>query len=218
MKKIILLFLVVVCGCRSLPADTFEFDTIHKQRDYNYTIGETSTSWQLRLELKETMKTSGKNIGKIVISDKELTSGSGDNALWLPPSMLTFGIINLTGWPAYHESLTVLVEAKVYNTSGVLIDTFSAKASDWSVAACYYGFSPSGAHNRAYSGAYKKALDKVLSQIKNDDDLYNVLKKSADRAIAEQRKRDAEAKARAKKIEEQKKKHLNSVLSDLENL
>ena len=206
MKKTFILLCLALCGCRSLPADTFMFETDQKNENYRYEL-DASSPYYLRSGVEQALKTRGQKIGKVVISDQKVTSGSGDNVLWLTPSVLTLGIINLVGWPAYHASETSRVTAKVYNTSNQLVDSYTAYDSDWSFAACYYGFEMGDSMQRAYSGAYKKALNKVLKQIKDDDELYNILKGRADKEVAERRKREAE-----------KKKHLDNVMSDLENL
>jgi len=217
MKKYLLLACLILCSCRSLPADTYQFKTTQKNDNYRYVI-DSKYPTVLEEEVTKSLRTTGPKIGTVKISDHIVSKGSGDNVLWFTPTVLTLGIINLAGWPAYHESMNVRVKADVYDNGGKLVDTFSAIGSDWSLAACYYGFDLSDAKVRAHSGAYKEALEQVLTEIYNDRELPLILKGVADKKIAEERKKKAEEKARQEKLEAQKKKHLNSVMSDVEDL
>lgn len=217
MKKILLLCCLVLCGCRSLPASTYTFKATEKNDNYRYMFNNSYLS-TFEKEVLYALHTRGPKIGTIKFSDHTIDSGSVDNALWLPPTILTFGIINLTGWPAYHQSITVHVKAEVYDNYDNLVDTYTAIASDWSFAACYYGFGPIDAHTRAYNGAYRKALKQVLADIHNDKELPNTLKALADKKNKEQKKKEAAMKSEKEKKEAEKKQHLNNVMTDLENL
>ena len=217
MKKLLLLACLILCSCRTLPADTYTFKTTQKNNNYRYVIDSKYLSI-FDEEIQRSLRTTGTPIATVKISDQRISRGSVDNVLWLTPSILTLGIINLVGWPAYHESTSVRVKAEVYDNAGNLVDSYSSIGSDWSIAACYYGYDPGDAEKKAYNGAYKEALEQVLSDIYNDKELPKILKGIADKEIAERRKREAELKAEQEKIKAQKQKHLNNVMSDLENL
>lgn len=96
--------------------------------------------------------------------------------VWGAMSVVTLGTLNLLGMPAYHFKPYSEINVRVLDKSGKLVKRYQAIVEDSEYAALYWGYSL-GAGDDLLLRTYRKALDKVIDEMKNDYDyLYNKLK------------------------------------------
>lgn len=84
-------------------------------------------------------------------------------------SILTFGFINLAGFPFASQSWTVELEARIYTLSQRPVKTYSFTSSDTEFGALYWGFVSSSnteADSELRETAYLKALLNALEKLR----------------------------------------------------
>ena len=157
-------------------------------------------------------------IGLVSVGYEVKSGNCPSTLLWALPSFLTLTLINLTGYPTDCKDVDFYMDASVYDNNRNFIKKYDIKKTRRFFNNGYYYIEyrhdDIKGQRLQESILYKEALNEILLQIDNDDDLYNKLnapnRKKAEKI--ERKKREKEEQA------EQEKKHLQDVLKEMENL
>lgn len=256
MKKLLFLMLFLT-SCRSITMEDYQTDIApFKYQDYEFTlnvpkniyvitqtnVGERAkidtrqqhlktVAYDVNEEIIKKLSNNDNYIGSVVVSQDIFNRKQGAlmTLFGSLPSALSFGTLNLIGYPFGTEEYTVKVTANVYDLNGRHLREYSVIAEDWKFIACYYGYAPDQVQAAAYLSAYKEGLAEVLEKINNDDEFHTLLKKEAEtikkqnkqialKKKAEEAKRKALQQEAKRKQEAEKQEHLQSVLDELKDI
>ena len=211
MKKLFCLLVLVLCSCRNLPDEYYE-NTVYADSAIDEVIEVDYSPNNLV-------------IGKVGIKIKELNVGADENFLWTAPSVLTLGVLNTLGYPAYRHVRAYYVVGAVFDINGNVADVYSTigEGSVWS--GCYYGYSLEDGYKLAGYQARKNGIDNLMKEIYKDENLYKAAKVAAKNKIMQLKKAEEKKKADIKKKAEnekrktaEKKQHLKNVLDEVDDI
>jgi hypothetical protein len=83
-------------------------------------------------------------------------------------SLLSFGAINLLGFPFAYEKASIDIDVEIYNLNNTLIGRYNGVGSDIKFSALYYGYDSQSALRLSRVRAFKKAMSEVKSKIAAD--------------------------------------------------
>ena len=190
MKKLFLLFCIALTGCASydvqqgmrpdsrsiaqkLPNMESIFETGKSLDTNSVTSGSGSSSVQynnefatiFRREVEQNLiNEDGPIKGKLVL--EPIFVKNEENGWWMLTIFPGYFIPNLFGVPMTSGTAKWELELNVLDKNGKRIARYSGEAEDTEYLAAYWGYS--NPHTAATFNGYKKALDNVIEQLKND--------------------------------------------------